>query len=162
MLPATACELTEFAALCREVVGPHRRAGAGRASIDHPAREWLARVARADTLAVRGVGIGHRAGAIRDDVNGIELTTIHRAKGRQSRAAFQTAAIALERQLVGPETTSPNMTPAELLQVIEPLTDGERTAVIRAVGAADSAARLTRLSPGARAGLVSALRNLLP
>jgi DNA helicase II / ATP-dependent DNA helicase PcrA len=44
-----------FAALRREVVGPARKSGPRRTSIDNPAEEWLDRVAHTPRLAVVGV-----------------------------------------------------------------------------------------------------------
>ena len=56
-LVAAGHELIEFTTLRREVVAAARRVDGRRKSIDNPAQEWLDRVARADRLAVVGVGI---------------------------------------------------------------------------------------------------------
>jgi DNA helicase-2/ATP-dependent DNA helicase PcrA len=56
-LATAGCELIDFSALCRDIVAPARRLDARRESIANPAHDWLARVARAQTLAVLGVRI---------------------------------------------------------------------------------------------------------
>jgi hypothetical protein len=75
-------------------------------------------------------------------------------------AALEAAAVALERSLVGPSTTSSRMTVADLLQAIEELNDSERAGVLREAAITDRAAQVVRLPQGSRFGLARALRGL--
>jgi hypothetical protein len=77
-------------------------------------------------------------------------------------SALEVAAVAIERRLVGPATTSQRTTVAKLLAAVEALTDAERAAALAAANVRSDQVLVSRLDLGAQRRLARALRNLIP
>ena len=75
------------------------------------------------------------------------------------RAALEAAALTIERQLVGPQTTSHRMTVEQLLTAIETLTPRERAEILAALDAPQTK-RLTVLTRTQRGQLTRSLHEL--
>jgi hypothetical protein len=75
------------------------------------------------------------------------------------RAALEAAALTIERQLVGPQTTSHRMTVEQLLTAIETLTPRERAEILAALDAPQTK-RLTGLTRTQRGQLTRSLHEL--
>ena len=75
--------------------------------------------------------------------------------------ALQTAAAALEQNLIGEATTSAKMTAAKLLACVEQLSDADRRLILREAAIGDETVRLRGLDAGARSRLASALRSAI-
>lgn len=75
------------------------------------------------------------------------------------RTSLETAAVVIERHLVGANTTSEQMTAGQLFDDVEQLTDAERANAIAGAGVRASAI-VARLGVGAQRRLVKQLRSL--